>query len=133
MKLLPEFLLNMERYYLQLFPCEIITNVFCGRLRTRILTSTLRLVVFSTITVSLNLRSEFVSILSSLVHPAHLLSFTVLHCDLRCLPRYVSIRVLTSISSSDIQLPYSPTALGALTQVVWARALGLPIERPKCE
>ena len=24
-------------------------------------------------------------------------------------------------------------ALGALTQVVWARALGLPIERPKCK
>ena len=24
------------------------------------------------------------------------------------------------------------TALGALTQVVWARALGLPLERPKC-
>jgi len=23
-------------------------------------------------------------------------------------------------------------ALGALTQLVWARALGLPLERPKC-
>jgi len=74
------------------------------RPKTRTLMSTQHLDVFYTITVCKN----------SSTTPLYLVSLEVRR------PPWLEY------------LSWQGIALGALTQLVWARALGLPIERPKC-